>query len=172
MKRAICLILSMALLLCLYACKQKEDAYQAPVSFYYTYPEDLITFNSENGVIAFETREAKDYANDLQGLFDLYLKGPKSDGLLSPFPDGVSIQSVTEEGNTLLLTLSPEFAKLSGLDLTIACACLSMTALDMTEFEAVKMSVDGGLLDGSSSVTMTRESLLRLDAAAAQEDAA
>lgn len=172
MKRTICLILSAVLLFGLCACSQDRDNFQQPVIFYYTHPEELISFNSEEGVVSSEMREGKNYTNDLQGLLDLYLCGPVSDELRSPFPAGVNVQTMVPEGNTLQITLSPEFAKLTGLDLTIACACLSMTVLELTEYEAVRIDAADALLDESNSITMTWDSLLRLDIANVQEDAA
>ena len=170
MKRLTCFVLAAVAIFSLSACNQSNVDFENPVNFYYIYPTEQISFNSSEGVIGYEIREAKSFVDNLQKLLDIYLKGPESNTMQSPFPANVHIDTIELQDNVLLITLSPEFTKLTGLDLTIACACLSMTVLELVECDAVKINVFDELLDGNNSITMTRESILLLDAASLLED--
>ena len=67
--------------------------------------------------------------------------------------------------NTLYVTVSKELAQLSGLELTLACSCLSMTCMELTGAENIVISAENSLLDGQKSITMNKDTLLLIDKA-------
>ena len=163
MRKAFCLILSLLLLLNLMGCNANDEEIQTPVSFYYRTAQ--VDFNAECGLFGIEIREGQPYTEDLQGLLSVYLAGPESEDLKSPFPQNVSICGLTSSDNQVQIILSSEFSQLSGHSLTIACACLSKTIMDCTKCGSVLISAQDSLLDGSESVFMSQENLLLLDRA-------
>lgn len=137
-------------------CASETPALQAPVSFYYC------RSGSVDG-IGWEVREGAGLADDPAALLDLYLAGPADSSLISPFPAGVRLEQVSVSDDTLIVTLSPEFAQLQGIDLTVACACLTLTALECSDCTAVRIGSSGEKLNGNNWIRMTRESLMLTD---------
>jgi len=67
------------------------------------------------------------------------------------------------DGLTAKIVLCDEFATLKGLDLTIACACLSRTVIALTGCHEVIISAESMQLDGKNFITLSRDSYLLLD---------
>ena len=72
---------------------------------------------------------------------------------------------ISQENGTVYVTLSPEITLLTGVDLTMACGCLTLTILSLTEAQQVQIRSVSGLLDGQRSITMDKNTLLLLDGA-------
>lgn len=158
MKRIIALLLLTALLLCGCAFRGSDED---TVTFYYLRGE--IQYGSDDGVIVPEKREPAVTGGDLSYLLSLYLKGPADPTLKLPLPAGTRLTEVQSEGDAVTLTFSPELNKLEGMDLSIACACISYTCFSLTEAETVTILAH---TDGSSApiaITVTRDSFLLYD---------
>ena len=82
--------------------------------------------------------------------------GPTSEELRSPLPSGTRIHSEIQD-DQILLTLSDDALTLSDLDYSLACACLTLTCLDITDADSVTVSC------GDRVRTMTQESLTLYD---------
>lgn len=161
MRRMICLFFAVMLLFSLCACSERDTDLQVPANFYYC--TKTISYDSETGVIGSEVREIKTLANDLTSILNLYLKGPQSDQLVSPFPDGSCVERHSQNGTEITLIMSRPFAQLTGLELTLACACLGKTVFSLTDAQTLTIHADNIYLDGNSHITLTRDSLLLLD---------
>lgn len=177
MKRSVRIILSTLVLSLLCACALLSNGPKEPVSFYYTRPRDEYesdrnneVIGKEDAVIVSEQREAEGHRDDLNYLLSQYLRGPQDINLMSPFPDRAALTNVVLRDDTLFVTLTEEFASLSGIDLTVACACLTRTCLSITEASQVTIAVENSLLDGAKSITMSESTLLLLDSAVAQPE--
>ena len=96
-------------------------------------------------------------------LLNEYLSGPLGEGLHTPFPANVRIASFNISASTVTVVLSREFSQLSGLDLIIACACLSRTLFDMMEQNRIQIAAYESLLDGQAYITFDRSSILFVD---------
>lgn len=96
---------------------------------------------SADAMIASESRST--YAGALGPLLELYFRGPTQDDLISPFPDGTEVISVSQEDGTEL-TLSSTFFSLQGVDLAVACACLARTVCAYTGETAMTLSDELG----------------------------
>ena len=155
-----CIMLAIVLLLsCVWGCQQ-ETTEPAGIAFYYCVTD--LTFGAQDSVITAEYRQNIPQDNWAQVL-DLYLQGPTSDTLRSPFPAGLKTLKTTMENTTMYVTFSEKLASLSGLELTLACSCICMTCMALSGAETVVISAEDALLDGQKSITMDANTLLLLD---------
>ena len=119
-----------------------------PVSLYYEYRYAEQVQDLES-VIGQEQRTVS--VLSLWDFLDLYFKGPASEDMISPFPSGTNIQAIQYTNSVPTLTLSGEFFSLMGVDLSVACCCLSKTVCEFTgrssiilidETESIRMEID------------------------------
>lgn len=158
MKRILCFLLMFALLFSAGCSRRQSKPEGTP--FYYCVAEPAYG----NGSTSISREYRSDVPEDsLMAAFELYLAGPESAEMISPFPEGMKILSAVQEGDTVLLTVSMELTALTGLDLTMACGCLTMTSLALTDAKQVQISPIYGLLDGQRTITMNEDTLLLLD---------
>lgn len=166
MKRIIALTLWVAAMFCLFGCAAKIDEPAEPVRFFYPRPTDSISFVQKDGAITHETRESAGHVGDHAYLLNLYLLGPSAEGLRNPFPSGTKLMFFEVRNGIAEVVLSEPFARLSGMDLTAACACLSLTVQELTGAQTVSIGVAGQQLDGQTRITMRLEDILRNDTSA------
>lgn len=159
MKRFFCILLVFLLLLPLAACNQQEADIQDPVNFYYRKQDPA----HSDAAISRELGEAYGHREDYPYLIDQYLKGPTDEVLQRTFPTGISVVDLKIEGRSATLMLSDFFSTLSGLDLTLACACLTLTVCELTGTEQLTVRTQTTLLDGNKSITMAVKDIVLLD---------
>ena len=159
MKKMLCTALVMILLVSLLpGCGQKM---KEPVTFYYQ-----ITNYQENMVspIAGEEREVAGYRDNLKYLLTFYLMGPISQELSSPLPRGTQLCGISQEGTELTIEISDTASTLNDSGFSLACACLSMTCMGLTNAERVT------IISGSRSLTFDRTNLLLSDTMISEEN--
>ena len=125
-----------------------------PVSFYYIrsgYEEDM------SNIVGVERREASGHRGDLSYLMALYFMGPADEELLAPLPGNTNMLSVALNGSQVVLQLSDTADSVSDAQFTVACACLTLTCLELTGAETVT------IISGTRSVTLDEERLLLRD---------
>ena len=152
MKRWIAILLCLLLVLSLFGCKKSDD--DNTVSFYYCRAE--YDYGEEYGVVAPEQRELSEHATDLSNLLTLYLVGPLEEHLASPFT-GTKLISVNSEDGQLFIRLADTAKSMTDARFTLACACMTMTCLELVDAEQVTIYC------GDRTVTMSRDSLLLYD---------
>ena len=163
MKRYIAFLLTLLTVFGLIGCTDSSsEDFIYPVSFYYC--ANLDTTDNFNDIYVQEIHEGSPYINDRTGLLTQYLNGPYSENSENPFPAGLTLISIEQIGSTVHITLSEHISRLDGLDLTLACACLSMTLFDLCSCDCVEIRANGSLLAGSESVTITKDDLVLTDA--------
>lgn len=130
------------------------------VTFYY--PQTDFSYGSPEGVIGSEMRELNGRVSDLPYLLALYLEGPLSPSLKSPFPSQGTTQilELTQTDRVIQIALSNLDVSMTDSQFSLACACLTKTCLELTEARAVKIT------SGSRSVTMSQDNLLIFDESA------
>ena len=159
MKRLISVILFISLILCLYGCNNKSETdIHIPVSFYYC--ADPIVYNEENGVIAPEIRDAEGLTSDLELFLKTYLKGPISENFRSPFPSNTTITQLTQDDDSIHIVFGKEFGELTGLELTLARACLAKTIIEYTQVDAIQISFESDTIGSRQTVTLRPDSFL------------
>lgn len=162
MRKMTALLLCITVLFCICGCRQEEPVLISPVSFYYRTAE--MTYDGTSAVIIAEQRESAGYDGNMQLLLNVYFNGPTTHGLTSPFPRALKAINYSVFGATALVQVSSEISQLTGIDLSIACACIASTVFEQNEnLERVQISSTGSYLDGSNSVTFSRGELLLLD---------
>lgn len=159
MKRLLILICLSAFLLC--GCSSSGQRFKNPVTFYYV--QEAYQYGTDGGVIAPEEREAAGHQEDLAYMMALYLMGPSEDGLVSPIPRGTRVLVAKKSGSSVSIKLSDTTSTMSDAAFTRACACMTMTLLDMTKAETVNFQ------SGSRNVTMSRDSLILFDTSHLEE---
>ena len=132
----ILLALSLALLSC--GCVREKTVSEESFSFYYL--SDKIEFQQDDGFIGKEMRNVTGL--DAAQMLELYLKGPQSQALVSPFPNGVTLVDFNSKGNNAVVKLSAEFAQLSEFRLASACACLTLTLCDFSGVSTVTIQAE------------------------------
>ena len=159
MKKLLCILLVLCMLP-LFGCAQPEDPIENPVFFYYR--QKNLTYDNETSVIAKELRDAGARLDDFSYLLEQYLQGPESETLLRTFPRGSRVSFRVQE-DTAVIVVNRNFATLTGIDLTLACACLTLTVCELTGTEHALIQGQDMLLDGNQSISMSRSSILLLD---------
>ena len=159
MKRILCAALALILAASLLpGCGERV---KEPVTFYYLrsgYQENMDT------MIASETREASGHRDNLRYLLAFYLMGPADKELSSPLPRGTVLYALEQETDSVTITLSDTSASLSDSEFSLACACLSMTCMELVPAEEVTVA------SGSRSQTLRRDNLILTDTLKPEED--
>lgn len=163
MKKSLCYIIVLMLLLAA-GCSSQGEPDGTPFYYCVTNP----SYKQDSTAIDKEYRDEIP-TDSLTAALEVYLAGPESSNLVSPFPEGLKVLSANQEGSILYLTVSMEMTALSGLNLTMACGCLTLTCLALTDAEQVQISSIYGLLDGQRTIIMDENTLLLLDNSQAGE---
>lgn len=158
--KTIAIILCVVILCTLVGCTQNTRL-SAPVTFYYCFSD--IDHQGTRDVFGTEQREGKQFAEDIVGLLNEYLKGPDSDKLYNPFPEGSAIIDARREGNVLTLYLSDRFDRLQQEKLTLALSCLAQTVFEYTSVPVLLIIPSGTFIDGSNYKTFTPDSFIYSD---------
>lgn len=153
MKRTLCMILIAAALFS--GCSISGERIKEPVHFYYLKNE--FEYRSESGVISFEEREASGHRDNLSYLLALYRMGPSSEELRLPFPEGTALLMMEQSPKEIKLALGNHASSMSDAELSLACACLTLTCSELTDVERVTV------VNGQQSITMTPESITLID---------
>lgn len=162
MKKMLSLILILALLVSICGCGQSSEPEMImPTAFYYH--NDLNTKENFNDVFVAEIREGAQYRNDYTLLLNNYFAGPESENLVNPFPADLEVVSLVTNEDTVNIVLSDQITKITSVDLTIACCCLSFTLFHLLQCNNVQISAENGLLDNQEKLFFSQESMLLLD---------
>lgn len=166
MKKATAWILCLCFLVGMGGCARQSNAEQlkSPMKFYYKTSD--ASYGDGLGATDYELRETYGHEADYVWVLTEYLKGPLSQKLTAPFQRSVSIVSAERSGDRLQLRMTQELANLSGVDLTVACACITLTCLEFPGVEAVSICAVGSKLDGKTEILLSRNNLLLEDSGA------
>lgn len=155
MKRILPFILILSMILFATACSAEKPL--DPGDFYYRRIDT--GFQSTDGVVAPETRELQGIRGDLDALLQSYFSGPTSAFLESPFPRDAVLLDWSMTDSTLNLNFNDSFAQLSGVDLTIACACICRTVFGLTDAQTILIHANGTPLDGNPYIEIGIDTL-------------
>lgn len=133
------------LLLLLPHCGCSRPTNQKFFNFYYQIKYDSVTAPISG--ISSETRDCTDIRDDRIKQLQRYLSGPEDAKLVSPFPEGITVISLTFGKGRAYITLSDHITQLQGLNLNIACACLVKTVAEMMNVTSVEIRAETGLIE-------------------------
>lgn len=138
--------LLLAVLLMLSACQAQEpqDALRLwfplnPEASGHTAQAVTYEASSEFGTSESETVEI---------LSEALFAGPKSENLVNPFPEGTQLLNWKLRDGQLDLELSEEYGSLTGVDLTLADYCLTLTLCQLDGVDRVCLTVAGTAVQG------------------------
>ena len=94
-------------------------------------------------------------------LLESLLDGPTREGLRSPFPGTVSVQSMTLDADQgmLHITLSEQYGGLTDMAQTLADACITMTMCQFPQIWQVEISSEGFWSSRPASRILTPEQI-------------
>lgn len=162
MKRMMFIIMFVLFVLPLLGCNNASEVeIISPCNFYYH--NDLDSKENFNDVFICEIREKSHYADDLVQLLNDYFTGPQTENLVNPYPAGLTVISVYTEQDTTYIMLNDHISTLSGIDLTMAYTCLSLTLFDLTDCEYVEISAEKGLPANQDSVLFEKSMVIFTD---------
>lgn len=147
MKKRILLaaVLAMALtLLC--ACAQRvQEMDESGYEVYFL--SDPASAGGEDAICAQRTRLALDDTMEtedcVRALMEALLTGPEDKSLRSAVPDGTTLKSLKVSGHRAQIDLSAQYARLSGIDLSLADYCITLTLTQLPNVNAVSITADG-----------------------------
>lgn len=152
-------ILSFLILpLCFCGCAQ-NTAPSEGTQFYY--PTTVVSYGTESSAIAYELREYTELPT--QEIIALYLQGPRQEGLRCPFPSECTLINLQLSEEEAALVLSDSYAELSGLELSIANACLAKTVIGLTGSTTVVLCCETKPLAGEARISITQQDLILFD---------
>ena len=154
--------LLLAACLLLTACAvRKTEPYVNPIFFYYCRAD--AEYGQDTGSLARELRDLGDPDITIPEILKLYFAGPSSDGLRSPFPEGLRCEDVAIESGVVTVHLSDEYSALTGVKLSLASACLTMTLSQISFVKGVQLRTDAGTLSNQGSEDFTVSDFLLQD---------
>lgn len=92
---------------------------------------------------AIRRRDGRSTAELAAAMVELLLAGPTDETLKSPFPAGTSLLSVEVSGGQAVVDLSMAYSSLSGVALTMADYCITMTLTQLPGVRTVSVTVGG-----------------------------
>lgn len=141
-------------------CALGPQSQQQTANFYYLCKEPV--YGTEDGYIRAEPRETEGMLSE-QEILSIYLTGPISEDLVSPFPEGSTILQYENNGSIIDVTVSPHFRELKGIQLVAAGGCLAKTAMALTDCDTVILSVKGGFENMSGPLTFHKNNMIFSD---------
>ena len=164
-RRLTLLSLVLALLLVILGCTPPPMTETSDgVNFFYERTSYL--YGEKTAVIGMEHRDV--HNRDPGYLLALYLEGPLDENLRVSFPDTTELLSLRQEDQIIYIELSDLKDDLDDASFSLACGCLTMTCLNLTDAEVVyitsadrfvRMSRNNlNFYDNSSAITEPEES--------------
>ena len=141
MKRCILLLLCLLLLT---GCSTDREEMVRPVRFYYGYRNAQSgDYGAESGALGWELRDLGAELMSMQEVLQLYLQGPEDTQLRTPFPKGLLVEQVAVEDAVLVVSFDGDLQSLTGVDRTLAAACLVQTMTQFSGIDAVSVTCEG-----------------------------
>ena len=96
----------------------------------------------------------------VEELFSALMNGPTQKGLVSPFPQGVTLVSWELSDGLLTLNLSEQYGGLADISLTLADYCLVLTLSQVEGVDTVQIQSAGHTYHSRSHQTMKADEVL------------
>ncbi len=166
MKKLILALLILCLLLPGCAAQQKQPN---EVAFYY--PMNQMDYSVGTSYLQCEMRSKAMTGEIMSDILNQYLQGPMDKSTYAmPFPQNAKVYAIIIENGIMDITLTGEFATYTGIQLTIACACIAKTGIGLTGVDGVRIRAYQTTLDGMEYIEMNDASVLLVDNTARNEE--
>lgn len=164
MKTKLCALL-LALLLLMGCGASGSTEMAAPIDFYFCAAEETeenIDFDRASGALAVRTVDLGRQDLTVQAVLERYLAFCRSGGY-GPFPDDLECTAIDLENGVLTLTFNDAFSALSGVDLSLAAAALTMTLTQLDGVGGVSIRGQSAILSGDWQEVFTADDFLLQD---------
>ena len=148
MRRRLSLTAALVLLLSLLCACAAQHAQEMDENGYELY--FLSDPNSAGGGDAIRTQEkrltldgAMETEDCVRALMEALLAGPDEPSLSSPIPEGTALKSLKVSGRRAQIDLSAQYARLTGIDLSLADYCITLKLTQLPNVNAVSITADG-----------------------------
>ena len=148
MRRRLSLTAALVLLLSLLCACAAQHAQEMDENGYELY--FLSDPNSAGGGDAIRAQEkrltldgAMETEDCVRALLEALLAGPDEPSLSSPIPEGTALKSLKVSGRRAQIDLSAQYARLTGIDLSLADYCITLTLTQLPNVNAVSITADG-----------------------------
>ena len=148
MRRRLSLTAALVLLLSLLCACAAQHAQEMDENGYELY--FLSDPNSAGGGDAIHAQEkrltldgAMETEDCVRALMEALLAGPDEPSLSSPIPEGTALKSLKVSGRRSQIDLSAQYARLTGIDLSLADYCITLTLTQLPNVNAVSITADG-----------------------------
>ena len=158
----------LAALLLLAACGSREDREEQDFVLYYLLEGEPV----HGSALDWEPYPGEADPGP-EELLTALLAGPAQEGLVSPFPRGVSLLSWDwdeEEPGVLRITLSEQYGALTDISLTLADYCIVLTLSQLEEVEGVEIRSGGHSAGYRSHQTLRADEALLWDSSIVQAE--
>lgn len=138
-----------------------------PIDFYFCAAEETeqtIDFERPSGALSVQTVDLGRQDLTIREILTQYLAFCR-DGGYGPFPEGLECMALTLENGVLTLTFNDAFSSLSGVDLSLAAAALTMTLTQIDGVDGVSIHGRSAILSGDWQTVFTAEDFLFQDTA-------
>ena len=155
-----------AVILLLTACavvKEPQENMEQPVRFYYCFDRNDETYGGETGAMGWEWRDLGPERLTALEILEQYLQGPKSQKLTTPYPPELTVEGVLLENGLLTVNLSEEALELTGVERTLAAACLVYTMTQFSDITALRLTAGEAPLTGVWGETLELSDFLPAD---------
>ncbi len=122
-----------------------SDTQTQSVKLYFL-KENTLTLTSEDR----EITKGNNLTDNASIIIAELFKGPKEEGSSSPFPSGVSLNSIKVKDNIAYLDFNGKYTFEKDTDLLLANLCLMSTLCELDDIESIDVSVNGSPLTASN----------------------
>ncbi|MEI3090491.1 MAG: GerMN domain-containing protein [Oscillospiraceae bacterium] len=140
-----------------------------PINFYFCAadggPNRRIDFERPSGALSVQTVDLGRQDISIGEILTRYLAFCR-DGGYGPFPEGLECMALTLENGVLTLTFNDAFSSLSGVDLSLAAAALTMTLTQIDGVDGVSIHGRSAILSGDWQEVFTADDFLLQDGSA------
>lgn len=111
--------------------------------------------------VRFTPDETMSTEDCVRALMELLLAGPDEAALHSPIPEGTALRALKVSGRRAEIDLSAQYARLSGIDLSLADYCITLTLSQLPNVNAVSITANGSELPyRKTQVLLSADTLL------------
>ena len=164
MKIRLCALL-LALLLLLGGCTPAaQEEMVNPIRFYFcAAAEEDGYYESTTGALAPETVDLGRRDISIDDVLERYFAAAAQAADRSPFPEGLHAQSLSLDGGVLTVWFNDAFSALSGVQLTLCAAALTLTLTQIGGVDGVAIRCEGAILSEDWQEVFTPEDFLFMD---------
>ena len=146
MNRRLCAaLLSLSILLCA-ACGTKQTE-SGGLALYYLTDAAGSAGGDAVGKETYAAALPEEPQQAAEQLLQRYFQGPEDPALTSPLPESLQLQGVTLNGTHAYVDVSASYGTLSGIDLTLADSCITLTLTQLPAVSTVTITVNGKALE-------------------------